>query len=156
MKKLLLVGVVLGVLGLVVMPAMAHGGWGAGPGAFMNSLSEEDYAKWLEDQVENGWLTQKQADYMLEKFKRRNLEWTEEEFNAWVDQQLKDGWITEKQAEYLKEHYNIYKERPGSWGPFMRSGGFWGCFGWPTDQKRFNVYTRWGHGSGMMGRGWRW
>ncbi|AZR73787.1 hypothetical protein BBF96_10555 [Anoxybacter fermentans] len=157
MKKVSLILVVLALLGLITVPAFAFGGWGFGLRGFINSLSEEDYARWLKDQVEDGWLTQKQADYMLEMYKRRTQGWTEEEYNAWVDQQLNDGWITKEQAEYLKERYKVYKERFGDSVPFIWRGGYYGCPYWfKADGPGFGGWGHWGYGPGMMGRRWGW
>ena len=152
---------VVAVLGLVVVPTFANGGFGFGPGAMVNSLSDEDYTKWLEDQVEDGWITQKQADYMLEMRQRNTTLQNEEEYNAYIDQQLEDGWVTEKQAEYLKERYQLYKENYSQNGnaTFMMrgwGGRGYGCLNMNGVQGGFGRgYGRRG-GRGMMGggRGW--
>ncbi|MCK4257636.1 MAG: hypothetical protein KAX49_01585 [Halanaerobiales bacterium] len=127
MKKSLMVVLVVVLVGLVVVPTFAFGGFGFGSRGMMGNLSEEDFPKWVQDQVDDGWITQKQADYMIEMHDRRINGVTEEDYTAWVDQQLQDGWITESQAEYMKENFKVMQERFGEDTPFMMGRGGFGC-----------------------------
>lgn len=128
MKKWLIMIVVVVVLGLVVIPAVANGGFrmGFGQRGVVNNnnvpLSEEEHATWLEEQVKEGWMTQQQADYMKQMHNWRINGVNEQEYFTWVDQQVKDGWMTTKQADWLKENYQLYKEKYGENVPLRGMG----------------------------------
>lgn len=113
MRKILTILTVVMVLGLLTVPAFAFGGLGMGinPRGVANGLEGEDLAKWLQEQVDGGWITQKQADLCLEKEKFKKALLTEEDFAAYIDQRVQDGWLTEKQAELAKERYQEHQER---------------------------------------------
>lgn len=148
MKRSLMVVLALALVGLLVVPALAFGGFGFGSRGMIGALSEEDHAKWVQEQVNNGWITQKQADYMIQMHNSKMDGFTEEEYNAWVDQQLQNDWITTKQAEYMKENFKAKQEGFDGNAQFKKGrGGFDRKMGFQNKGSRgFGVDPR-----GMMG-----
>ena len=160
MKKLVVSLTVLALLlslSMMVMAAEQNDDW---------LQKRYDFQKdYIKQQLDEGVITQQQADYMLQRLERIKNYYEENgtdygveeryQFQKdYINQQLEKGLITEKEAEYMLERLEAMKEyyqqngdyatrmpcgRPGA-GPMMHSPGMMGGFGFGPMM----------HGPGMM------